>query len=192
MLTRIVLGESLPPNHKGQLKFNSEQSFTRMKDHPYYDQKISVPLLKEEYSSWGPGEKIPKDLRNEVDTVARNTYGDGIQMSSYRICWYDLPAPDLDYQQLMISRESFTPNQDFVISNHPHCENLYIAAGGSFHAFKFLPIIGRYVVMMMDGTLEDAYRTRWAWDRKNEGAACEKYDPARDITDIAGSESLSE
>jgi sarcosine oxidase/L-pipecolate oxidase len=83
-------------------------------------------------------------------------------------------------------RDAVTPNQDFVISPHPKCENLYIATGGSFHGWKFLANIGKYVVQMLDGSLDPATAQRWAWDRKDDGAACGLYLPSRDLSDIEG------
>jgi hypothetical protein len=88
--------------------------------------------------------------------------------------------------KLTTSREAVTPNQDFIISPHPHCKNLFIATGGSFHAWKFLPIIGKYVVKMLDGLLDEVAARRWAWDRENDGAACVMYIPKRDLKDIEG------
>ena len=101
------------------------------------------------------------------------------------------PTPDMDFRQLMTSRDAITPNQDFMICPHPHSKNLYLATGGSFHGWKFLPIIGKYVVMMINEELPEEHRIRWAWNRTNEGAACVMYTPRRDIKDIDGSDLVS-
>jgi glycine/D-amino acid oxidase-like deaminating enzyme len=53
------------------------------------------------------------------------------------------------------------PAQDFVISSVPELEGLFVAAGGSFHGWKFLPNIGRYVVQMIEGTLSSAWSELW-------------------------------
>ena len=95
------------------------------------------------------------------------------------------------FLQLIISRDATTPNQDFIISQHPHCENLSIVTGGSFHGYKLLPTIGKYAVQMLDGTLDKEAANRWAWDRENEGAACKMYDPKRDLTEIVGYSDLT-
>ncbi len=86
------------------------------------------------------------------------------------------------------NRDAVTPNQDWIISPHPHSENLHIASGGSFHAWKFLPNLGKYVVQMLDGCLDKDLSIKWAWDRSNEGAACEMYIPTRDLKDMGGYE----
>ncbi len=39
-----------------------------------------------------------------------------------------------------------------------------MATGGSFHGWKFLPVIGKYVVRMLEGSLGKTLAARWAWD----------------------------
>lgn len=53
------------------------------------------------------------------------------------------------------------PAQDFIISPVPERQGLYIAAGGSFHGWKFLPNIGSYVVKMIEGTLDNPWSELW-------------------------------
>ncbi|MCG9126959.1 N-methyl-L-tryptophan oxidase [Candidatus Poribacteria bacterium] len=36
-----------------------------------------------------------------------------------------------------------TPDEDFIIDTHPHCPDLYIAAGFSGHGFKFCSLVGK-------------------------------------------------
>jgi sarcosine oxidase/L-pipecolate oxidase len=53
-------------------------------------------------------------------------------------------------------------NKDFIIDHHPHCRYLIIAGAGSFHSWKFLPTIGKYVVQRLMGTLDDQLARKWA------------------------------
>lgn len=85
-----------------------------------------------------------------------------------------------------VLRDAVTPNQDWIISPHPKCENLFIATAGSFHSWKFLPTLGSFVVSMLQGRMDHEQLIRWAWDRKDDGAACEMYIPTRDLKDIVG------
>jgi len=86
-----------------------------------------------------------------------------------------------------LCRDAITPTQDWIISPHPRAPGLYVATGGSFHAWKFLPNIGRYVVQMLKGELREDYARRWSWDRAGDGGGnCESYIPARDLKDIHG------
>ena len=77
-----------------------------------------------------------------------------------------------------------TPNQDFVITAHPHCANLFVATAGSFHGWKFMPTIGRYVVELLDGKLDPALVKRWAWDRENDGSAHGDLLPTLELSDL--------
>jgi len=71
-----------------------------------------------------------------------------------------------------------------VISPHPSAQGLYIASGGSFHAWKFLPIIGKYITQMLDGSLDERKVAQWAWDRSNGGSNMAMFLPSRDLKDI--------
>lgn len=46
---------------------------------------------------------------------------------------------------------------------HPKVKGLYLATGGSAHGFKFLPIIGKYVVDMLESKLDPMFADKWAW-----------------------------
>ncbi len=56
--------------------------------------------------------------------------------------------PDLARQPIVETRVcqyEATPDTHFVIDRHPDFDNVWIAGGGSGHAFKHGPVIGRYV-----------------------------------------------
>ncbi|RJE21839.1 Fructosyl amino acid oxidase [Aspergillus sclerotialis] len=61
-----------------------------------------------------------------------------------RLCWY-----------------TDTPEGDFVIDYHPVLEGLFVATGGAGHAFKFLPILGRYVADRFEGRLSSEIKHKW-------------------------------
>ncbi|KAL2041194.1 hypothetical protein N7G274_006139 [Stereocaulon virgatum] len=161
-------GESLGPTKDGVLKFNSELSFTNNVYHEESDQMISIPPTAQSQRTWS--QDVPQILKDDVRRVMTNTYGkqvEGIEVESYRMCW-----------------DSLTPNQDWILSPHPKVRNLYIAAGGSFHSWKFLPVIGSCVVKMLRGELDQEHARRWGWDRRDEGGANTVYEPGRDLGDI--------
>jgi sarcosine oxidase/L-pipecolate oxidase len=81
--------------------------------------------------------------------------------------WRTLIIKTKSWTFLLIAmrRDATTPTHDFLICPHPQCARLYIATGGSFHGWKFLPIIGKYIVRMLNGTLDGPFAKRWAWDR---------------------------
>ncbi|KAK6386000.1 hypothetical protein LTS17_001574 [Exophiala oligosperma] len=56
-----------------------------------------------------------------------------------------------------------TPTHDFLISSHPRHKGLFVATGGSGHAFKFVPIIGRYISQLLDGAVPENLEKQWKW-----------------------------
>ena len=59
--------------------------------------------------------------------------------------------------------------------------------GGSFHSWKFLPIIGKYVVNVLNGVSNGEEKDRrWAWkDGRLQGrGAHEKVVPKRELQDL--------
>ncbi|KAM3084141.1 hypothetical protein ACMFMG_001757 [Clarireedia jacksonii] len=161
-----VLGEVLPPTPDGILKFCVDDSFKNTLEHENSRQLISAPPIAPDQAQ----HTVPTSMKSECHRVMKGIYGkeaDDFQFDSFRICW-----------------DGITPNQDFIISSHPRCGGLYIATGGSFHGWKFLPIIGDYVVRLLDGTLEEHLVKRWAWDREQHGSAHEKIVPRREFKDL--------
>ncbi|KAJ5211778.1 uncharacterized protein N7498_003424 [Penicillium cinerascens] len=71
-----------------------------------------------------------------------------------RICWY-----------------TDTPNGDFIVSYHPAYDGLFLATGGSGHAYKFFPVIGDKVVDAMEGSLDPELQKMWAWTEVTTPAA---------------------
>ncbi|RJE22066.1 hypothetical protein PHISCL_05613 [Aspergillus sclerotialis] len=63
-----------------------------------------------------------------------------------RVCWY-----------------TDTPKADFIVTPHPTFNGLFLATGGSGHAYKFFPILGDKVVDALEGTLEADLRELWKW-----------------------------
>ncbi|TDZ55087.1 L-pipecolate oxidase [Colletotrichum trifolii] len=61
-----------------------------------------------------------------------------------RLCWY-----------------SDTPEGDFIMDSHPSIDGLFVATGGSGHAFKFLPVLGRYIVDCFEGKASQGLRHKW-------------------------------
>ncbi|OHE90952.1 FAD dependent oxidoreductase [Colletotrichum orchidophilum] len=150
-----VKGESMSMTPDGTLKFNCDMAFTYHQFHAITGKSMSLAPSSPNLTEWTSEEGVPKRLREQARKTLRGLYGDEMQgkvIEKYRVCW-----------------DATTPGHDFLISPHSRCKNLYIATGGSFHAWKFFPVIGEYVVKMMHGKLEPEYADMWAWDRKPGG-----------------------
>ncbi|KAL5340434.1 FAD dependent oxidoreductase [Aspergillus crustosus] len=56
-----------------------------------------------------------------------------------------------------------TPTGDFIFDYHPDYKNLFIATGGTGHAFKFLPVIGKYIAGAFTRSLSPELTDKWKW-----------------------------
>lgn len=65
----------------------------------------------------------------------------------------------VDWVLILLNR----PTGDFIVSYHPDHEGLFLATGGSGHAFKFFPVIGDKVVDALEGTLDSELSKMWTW-----------------------------
>ncbi|KAI1374400.1 sarcosine oxidase [Hypoxylon crocopeplum] len=166
--------ECIPPGSPNGLdlaKCTHEFPYTHKTYHEASGQEISVPplLSHAERMTWTLD--LPEALKANSARVRDMFFGDsvrGMKPETYRLCW-----------------DIATPDEDWIISPHPASKNLYIAAGGSFHAFKFLPIIGKYVVQTIHGELSEEHTRRWAWDR-DMTPIITPYTPRRDLRNIPG------
>ncbi|KLJ13433.1 hypothetical protein EMPG_11623 [Blastomyces silverae] len=86
-------------------------------------------------------------LRRFLDTYMPELREHGIGISGTRLCWYT---------------DSF--DNQFVIDHVPQRPGVVVATGGSGHAFKFLPVIGRFVADVVEGSKasQDMLKT-WQW-----------------------------
>ncbi|KAI1329450.1 DAO-domain-containing protein [Xylariaceae sp. FL0255] len=63
-----------------------------------------------------------------------------------RLCWY-----------------TDTVTGDWIIDYHPSFSGLFVATGGSGHAFKFLPVLGDKVVDCLVGRCPPQFKEKWKW-----------------------------
>jgi sarcosine oxidase / L-pipecolate oxidase len=118
---------------------------------------VSAPMTATSY----PGLEIPLEgsraLRQALhDMVPFATLKDR-PFSRTRLCWY-----------------TDTPTGDFLVDYHPHWQGLFIATGGSGHAFKFLPVLGQKVVDCILGNESPTLREKWAWKQGPHGQELEE------------------
>ncbi|KZF20791.1 FAD dependent oxidoreductase [Xylona heveae TC161] len=171
-------GEIIPPKN-GYLKFNNAKSFVNVITTPS-GQKISVPLSSDQ-------SVVPEKLKEETLAYVKRSMpqmlDDGRGVDYWRLCW-----------------DSASPTQDHLIAAHPDTRlgNVYFAVGGSFHSYKFLPTIGKYIVNVLNGVSNgEEYDEIWAWKEKEKKSksrehvagggvhgAEEKYFPQRELKEF--------
>ena len=108
----------------------------------------------------GPGRVVdaddPRDADNAVIQSCRDFLADSL--------------PELANSPLAGSRACFyndTWDADFYITRHPQVEGLSIATGGSGHAFKFTPVLGKVTADVIEGK-QNRYAERFAWRSRGE------------------------
>ncbi|KAJ4192079.1 hypothetical protein NW755_004215 [Fusarium falciforme] len=104
---------------------------------------FSAPATAEEVEKRGP----PLSPIAETKDFVRENLPDlvGAEITTVKMCWY-----------------ADTVDLDFVIDRVPETEGLLVVTGGSFHGFKFLPVLGEYVVDVLEGK-ENKYTQFWRW-----------------------------
>lgn len=56
---------------------------------------------------------------------------------------------------------------EYIVSYHPEFEGLFLATGGSGHAFKFLPVLGEKVVDVLSGAdCHSAWAEKWRYPER--------------------------
>ena len=160
-------GEAMPPNSDGLLKLTNANTFTNPQRHPITGRTISAPSMDQN--------DIPADLALQctslvVSRIPRLVHNHHT-VEEWRLCW-----------------DAVSPDQNQLISQHPdpRLENLYLATAGSFHSWKFLPVIGNYVINVLEGKSNGEERDRaWEWKRKwADRGAHEKVLPKSTLRDF--------
>lgn len=134
--------------------------------HDALGQNITAPPSGPKYLQWT---STPDKVKLELDVIVRNVFGnlaEGLSFVQHRICW-----------------DAYSATTDFYVTPHPRSGNLYLATAGSLHGWKFLPIIGKYVVQMLEGELDEETVARWAWDREIPDTQL-RYAPRRELKDL--------
>ena len=110
----------------------------------------------------GPGRPVdadaPRDADPEVIAAGRQFLADSL--------------PELADAPLSHSRACFyhdTWDANFYIAPHPEIPALTIATGGSGHAFKFTPALGRVIADLVEA-IPNPYAPRFAWRPRGQPA----------------------
>ncbi|OOF91223.1 hypothetical protein ASPCADRAFT_211503 [Aspergillus carbonarius ITEM 5010] len=161
-------GEVIPPTAEGILKFTTATSFTNT-IRTSSGHEISVPLPDQVH--------VPQELQDDHIRAIRPRLPEMLdnhrQPDYWRLCW-----------------DAISPSQHPLITRHPdsRLSHLYFAVGGSFHSYKFLPTIGKYVVNVLHGVSNGAEKDEaWAWktDRTGDRGVHERLVPGREFRDFA-------
>ncbi|KAF4621342.1 hypothetical protein D9613_000843 [Agrocybe pediades] len=140
-----------PPNEKNIVKVAIHAAgYTYFKD---ADTKVSTPRTIT--SDPENGLLIPKPMLKALREELRKIYPELAEKPfiGTRLCWYN-----------------DTPDGHWVIGRYPGDASLVIATGGSGHAYKFLPVIGRLVADLVEDKLEPEVVEKLAVNKKRTTA----------------------
>lgn len=159
-------GEMMPPNGERLFKFTNANSFTNYQTLPT-GCKISIPSNDQSH--------VPRKLKEQSLEIIKarlpQILDNGRLPDYWRLCW-----------------DVISPDQNQLITQHPdpRLSNLYFATAGSFHSWKFLPIIGKYVVKVLKGESNGEEKDEaWKWKTKwSDRGAHEKTLPKSDLYDF--------
>ena len=160
-------GDAQPPPRNNLLKLTNGASFTNTVV-TETGHKISVPPNRDQRI-------VSEKLKRETIQVMSNKlfpHLTGRPVHYWRLCW-----------------DAVAPSQDHLICRHPdtRLSNLFLAVGGSFHSYKFLPNIGKYVVNVLEGVTNGKEKDdHWAWKTAPSAGrgAHEKAYPQRELRDL--------
>ena len=162
-------GEVIPPPRQNQLlKYTNSDTFTNTIT-TKSGHKISVPPDRDQHIV---SERLKRETEKNMASKVMPNFTSGKKAEYWRLCW-----------------DSRTPTQDWLLCKHPHSRlsNLYLAIGGSFHSYKFLPTAGKYMVNVLSGEGNSPEMDRaWGWKDKDATwrGAHEKTAPKRELRDL--------
>ena len=160
-------GEVMPPNKDRLFKFTNAGTFLNTEKHPC-GRDISVPTSDQHSVPPGLKAESIEIIRERIPRILEH----GRVPDEWRLCW-----------------DAISPDQNQLISQHPdpRLSNLYFATAGSFHSWKFLPNIGKYVVNVLNGKSNgDERDAAWTWKTSwSERGAHEKVMPRGELRDLA-------
>ncbi|KAJ5689125.1 FAD dependent oxidoreductase [Penicillium macrosclerotiorum] len=169
IMDNLELGYFFPPQADGIFKMAHSQFITNMRTDTSSGITTSIPHTFLQAPKDGLPLEIEATMRRNLRRVLPE-FADR-PFCYTRLCW------DAD-----------TVDRHFLVTPHPIHQQLFVAAGGSAHGFKFLPVIGKYVADMLEGKLEPAIASKWQWRAGQEMSAknLAHMDPELELDDLTG------
>ncbi|PGH05602.1 hypothetical protein AJ79_06769 [Helicocarpus griseus UAMH5409] len=169
IMDNLEFGYLFPPQKNGVLKLAHGHFVVNTKTDPETGLTTSIPHTFVESPKDGLPLEIEAAMRRDLKRVLPELADRPFCYT--RICW------DAD-----------TADRHFLVTAHPDRKNLYFATGGSAHGFKFLPVLGKYVVDMLEGKLDPTTAHSWRWRAGQEVNAKDlaHLDPVIELEDLSG------
>jgi sarcosine oxidase/L-pipecolate oxidase len=172
-----------PPQEDGIIKFGAVNFVTN-----YHSSHKEVSLPR--YRSDNPSDGVPEPIETHIRKWLKQIIPELADREWFetRICWYELSL--LPFSKAFTNsdrRDADMPDYNFLIGAHPAHPGLKLAVGGSAHGFKFMPILGKYIVDMIEGTLDEEMVSKWRWRPGAKLLGANPHPtPLLDLNDIPG------
>ncbi|KAI1138388.1 fructosyl amino acid oxidase [Hypoxylon sp. FL0543] len=166
------IGFFFEPNEDGVIKVCDEfPGFTRFKQHQPFGadrpKRISVPRSHAKHPTDTYPDASEESIRRAISTfLPRFT---NKELFNRALCWC-----------------TDTADAALLICEHPRWKNLVLATGDSGHTFKLLPIIGKHVVELLEGSLAEDLAYAWRWRPGGDALKSRRAAPAKDLADMPG------
>ncbi|GLI79405.1 hypothetical protein PoHVEF18_007737 [Penicillium ochrochloron] len=169
IMDNLELGYFFPPQEDGILKMAHSQFITNTQTDKNSNITTSIPHTFVQAPEDGLPLEIEAQMRRNLRRVLPELADRPFCYT--RLCW------DAD-----------TADRHFLVTPHPSHGGLFLAAGGSAHGFKFLPVIGKYVADLLEGTLAPDIVSKWQWraGQKVEAKNLAHMDPELELEDLTG------
>lgn len=123
----------------------------------WYGFPVHAGVLK--IANHGPGMRVDPAKERIVPTTWEATFRAFLERSLP-----DVAAAPVVRTRLCLYCDSF--DGDFFIGAHPERRGLVVAAGGSGHAFKFAPLLGKAIADAVEGVSREMW-SRFAWRERS-------------------------
>ncbi|WVQ65965.1 uncharacterized protein L199_004143 [Kwoniella botswanensis] len=143
------LGFFMEPSPEGIMKFVNEfEGYTRLASCRPFGSDKDITMSVPRSHALNPTDTIPEEGEQAIRKVIKTCFPQFADRPLFdkAICW---------------CTDSYDGN--WLLTEDPRYKGLVLATGDCGHTFKMLPIVGRYVVDLIEGKLSDEDRLRWRW-----------------------------
>ncbi|KAI1868528.1 uncharacterized protein JN550_006444 [Neoarthrinium moseri] len=166
------IGFFFEPNEHGVIKVCDEfPGFSRFKQHQPFGSSAPKPVSIPRSHAKHPTDTYP-DASEVTIRQAISTYlprFEKRELFNRAMCWC-----------------TDTADSQLLICEHPKWKNFILATGDSGHSFKILPIIGKHVVELIEGSLSDDLTHAWRWRPGGDAQKSTRAAPPKDLADMPG------
>lgn len=169
IMDNLEMSYFFPPQEDGIFKMAHSRFVTNILTDSNSNITTSIPHTFKQSPSDGLPLEIESTMRRNLRRILPELADRPFCYT--RICW------DAD-----------TADRHFLVTPHPDHSRLFLAAGGSAHGFKFLPVVGKYIADFLEGKLDEDTTQKWKWraGQKVESKSLAHMEPELELAELTG------